>query len=114
MNQTIERWCVQSFLVQWAKKNWHRQDIDRLELEKKSCAAELEKAEQKIIALGEEIAQKDTRRQELEIACVQSDVYKEEERLLASKQHLQEEQTRLQRGMQKLEAGNQAQNPKSS
>ena len=104
MNQTIERWCVQSFLVQWAEKELAQADIDRHELEKKSCAAELEKAEQKIIALGEEIAQKDTRRQELEIACVQSDVYKEEERLLASKQHLQEEQTRLQRGMQKLEA----------
>lgn len=91
-------------MVQWAEKELAQADIDRHELEKKSCAAELEKAEQKIIALGEEIAQKDTRRQELEIACVQSDVYKEEERLLASKQHLQEEQTRLQRGMQKLEA----------
>ncbi len=61
MNQTIERWCVQSFLVQWAEKELAQADIDRHELEKKSCAAELEKAEQKIIALGEEIAQKDTR-----------------------------------------------------
>ena len=52
MNQTIERWCVQSFLVQWAEKELAQADIDRHELEKKSCAAELEKAEQKIIALA--------------------------------------------------------------
>ena len=35
MNQAIERWRVQSFLVLWSKKEVEQAQIDRFELEKK-------------------------------------------------------------------------------
>lgn len=102
MNQTIDRWRVQSFLVQWAEKELAQAEIDRRELEKQARTDELASVKQQIDVLNQQIIQTETRCRELEAACAQSSVFQEEERLLNRKQNLQDEQTKLHQGVQKL------------
>ena len=92
MNQAIERWRVQSFLVLWSHKELVQAQIDRRELEKRDCAADLASTEDAIGALTTQIEQKENRRRELDLACAQSSVFQEEERLRNQKQMLLEEQ----------------------
>lgn len=88
MNQAIDRWRVQSFLVIWSKKEMEQAKIDRFELEKRDCAAELTTIDKSIMAISERITQKENRRRELDLACAQSSVFQEEEKLCNRKQML--------------------------
>ena len=102
MNQAMDRWRVQSFLVQWAQKETQQGKIDRLEVEKQHCTQQLSETEQKIQELAETIGQKDQRRQELELACAQSSVFQEEEKLNQQKAALLNEQQKLMQELQRM------------
>lgn len=102
MNQAIERWRVQSFLVLWSHKELVQSQIDHRELEKQDCAATLASTEEAIEALTTQIEQKENRRRELDLACAQSSVFQEEERLRNQKNLLLEEQKKLMQDLQAL------------
>ena len=92
MNQSIDRWRVQSFLVLWSKKEVEQSQIDRRELEKQDRIAELATTDDDIEKLTYQISQKENRRRELDLACAQSSVFQEEEKLRNRKQALLDEQ----------------------
>lgn len=100
--QAIERWRIQSFLSQWAKKEVQKASIQRSELERQDCKTALAKTEEKALELNDEITQKETRKRELELAVAQSDVYKEQEKLFNQKQHCILESQRLTAGLENL------------
>lgn len=102
MNQAIDRWRVQSFLVLWSHKELVQAQIDRRELEKQDCAADLVSTEKAIETLTTQIEQKESRRRELDLACAQSSVFQEEERLRNQKQMLLDEQKKLMQDLQAL------------
>lgn len=102
MNQAVERWRVQSFLVLWSHKELVQAQIDRRELEKQDCAADLTSTEKAIETLTTQIEQKESRRRELDLACAQSSVFQEEERLRNQKQMLLDEQKKLMQDLQAL------------
>ena len=102
MNQAIERWRVQSFLVLWSHKEMVQSQIDHRELEKQDCAAALALTEEEIETLTTQIEQKESRRRELDLACAQSSVFQEEERLRNQKQMLLDEQKKLMQDLQNL------------
>ena len=102
MNQAIDRWRVQSFLVLWSKKEIEQAQIDRFELEKRDCIAELTTIEKSIMTISDRITQKENRRRELDLACAQSSVFQEEEKLRNRKQTLLNEQKRLTQDLQSL------------
>ena len=102
MNQTMDRWRVQSFLVQWAQKETQQGTLDRLEVEKQDCAQRLTETEQKIQKLADTIGQKDQRRQELELACAQSSVFQEQDKLNQQKTALLSEQKKLMQELQRM------------
>lgn len=102
MNQAIDRWRIQSFLVNWSKKEIVQALIDRRELEKKDCAADLAATEEAIATLTAQIAQKESRRRELDLACAQSSVFQEEEKLRNQKEALLGEQKKLMQELQTL------------
>ena len=102
MNQAIDRWRVQSFLVLWSKKEIEQAQIDRFELEKRDSTTELAAIEKSIMTISDRIAQKENRRRELDLACAQSSVFQEEEKLRNRKQALQDEQKRLMQDLQSL------------
>lgn len=102
MNQAIDRWRVQSFLVLWSKKEMEQAQIDRFELEKRDCTAELTTIEKGIMTISDRITQKENRRRELDLACAQSSVFQEEEKLRNRKQTLLNEQKRLTQDLQSL------------
>ena len=102
MNQAIDRWRVQSFLVLWSKKEMEQAQIDRFELEKRDCTAELTTIEKSIMTISDRITQKENRRRELDLACAQSSVFQEEEKLRNRKQTLLNEQKRLTQDLQSL------------
>lgn len=102
MNQAIERWRVQSFLVLWSHKELVQAQIDRRELEKQDCAADLTSTEKAIETLTTQIEQKESRRRELDLACAQSSVFQEEKRLRNQKQMLLDEQKKLMQDLQAL------------
>lgn len=102
MNQAIDRWQVQSFLVLWSKREVEQSQIDRLELEKQDRYSQLATAKDQIEALSSQIAQKENRRRELDLACAQSSVFQEEEKLSSRKQALLEEQRKLLQELQNL------------
>lgn len=102
MNQAIDRWRVQSFLVLWSHKELVQAQIDRRELEKQDCAAGLVSTEKAIETLTTQIEQKESRRRELDLACAQSSVFQEEERLRNQKQMLLDEQKKLMQDLQAL------------
>ena len=102
MNQAMERWRVQSFLVRWANKEVVQAQIQRREAEKQNCAADLAATEAAIQALTAQIEQKEGRRRELELACAQSSVFQEEDRLRTQKQQLLDEQKKLMQDLQNL------------
>ncbi len=102
MNQAMDRWHVQSFLVQWAQKEAQQGKIDKFEAEKQGCIDQLSATELKIQEIADQIGRKETRRQDLELACAQSSVYQEEEKLRNQKQTLLTEQDRLMEGLQRL------------
>lgn len=102
MNQSVDRWRVQSFLVLWSEKEVEQSQIDRLELEKQDHHSELAATKDCIAALSSQIAQKESRRRELDLACAQSSVFQEEEKLRNRKQALLEEQKKLLQELQNL------------
>ena len=102
MNQAIDRWRVQSFLALWSKKEMEQAQIDRFELEKRDCTAELTTIEKGIMTISDRITQKENRRRELDLACAQSSVFQEEEKLRNRKQTLLNEQKRLTQDLQSL------------
>ena len=102
LNQAIDRWRVQSFLVLWSKKEMEQAQIDRFELEKQNCTTELDVMEKRIAEISAQIEQKENRKRELDLACAQSSVFQEEEKLRSHKQALLDEQARLFQGLQSL------------
>ena len=102
MNQAIDRWRVQSFLVLWSKKEMEQAQIDRFELEKRDSTTELAAIEKSIMTISDRITQKENRRRELDLACAQSSVFQEEEKLRNRKQALLDEQKRLTQDLQSL------------
>lgn len=102
MNQAIDRWRVQSFLALWSKKEMEQAQIDRFELEKSDCNAELATIEKSITTISDRITQKENRRRELDLACAQSSVFQEEEKLRNRKQTLLDEKKRLTQDLQAL------------
>lgn len=95
MNQAIERWRIQSFLVLWSEKELAQAEIDRRELEKQDCLSELTAVTGHLEKLTEQIELKDARRRELELACAQSSVAQEQDKLENSKKALLAEQKKL-------------------
>lgn len=102
MNQAIDRWRVQSFLVLWSQKEMKQVQIDRFELEKRDCITGLASTEESIEAISAQIAQKENRRRELDLACAQSSVFQEEEKLRSRKQGLLDEQEKLLQDLRSL------------
>ena len=102
MNQAIDRWRVQSFLVLWSQKEIQQAQIDRFELEKQDCITGLASTEESIESISSQIAQKESRRRELDLACAQSSVFQEEEKLRNRKQALLDEQKKLLQDLQSL------------
>ena len=102
MNQSIERFRVQSFLVLWSEKEIEQSKIDRRETEKQDCIAGQASAEADIETLTDQITQKENRRRELDLACAQSSVFQEEERLCTAKQALLNEQKKLLQDLQSV------------
>lgn len=102
MNQSIDRWRVQSFLVLWSEKEAAQAQIERLDLEKQDRHSELAAAKDCIEALSSQISQKESRRRELDLACAQSSVFQEEEKLRSRKQTLLNEQKKLLKELQDL------------
>lgn len=102
MNQAIERWRVQAFLVQWSQKEMQQSKLHQLELEKQDCTDKLTATEKRIRDISDKIAQNEDRRRKLEAICDQSRLSQEKEKLDSRRQALQEEQNRLQRELQTL------------
>lgn len=102
MNQAIERWRVQTFLVLWAEKEMKQAQIDRLTLEKQDRVTGLASTEESIESISSQITQKESRRRELDLACAQSSVFQEEEKLRNRKQALLDEQKKLLQDLQSL------------
>ena len=102
MNQAIDRWRVQTFLVQWSHKEIVQAQIDRFEVEKNDCIAAFALTEESIEEISSQITQKENRRRELDVACAQSSVFQEEEKLRNRKQVLLEEQKKLLQDLQSL------------
>ena len=102
MNQAIERWRVQAFLVQWSQKEMQQSKLHQLELEKQDCTDKLTATEERIRDISDKIAQNEDRRRKLEAICDQSRLSQEKEKLDSRRQALQEEQNRLQRELQTL------------
>ena len=102
MNQAIERWRVQAFLVQWSQKEMQQSKLHQLELEKQDCTDKLTATEERIRDISDKIAQNEDCRRKLEAICNQSRLSQEKEKLDSRRQALQEEQNRLQRELQTL------------
>lgn len=102
MNQAVDRWRIQSFLVDWAHREMLQGQIDRKEQEKRDCIDNLNATEKAIEELTAQTEQKEGRRRELELACAQSSVFQEEEKLRTQKQRLSDEQKKLTRELQAL------------
>lgn len=102
MNQAIDRWRVQTFLVQWSHKEIVQAQIDRFVVEKNDCIADLALTEESIEEISSQITQKENRRRELDVACAQSSVFQEEEKLRNRKQVLLDEQKKLLQDLQSL------------
>ncbi len=102
MQQSIERWRIQSFLTLWAQKEVQQAKVNQHELEKEDCIKDLKSTEQAIVEIADTIQQKESRRRELDLACAQSSVFQEEEKLSTQKQTLLADQSRLMRELQSL------------
>ena len=102
MYQAIDRWKVQSFLVQWSQKEMKQSQIHHFEQDKKDCEEKLTATEENIREISDQITQKESRRRELDLACAQSSVFQEEEKLHSRKQMLLDERERLYQELQFL------------
>lgn len=100
--QAIERWRIQSFLSQWAKKEVQKSSIHHSEQERQDCKTALTKAIEQAQELNDQITQTETRKRELELAVAQSNVYKEQEKLSNQKQQCVLENKRLTAGLEGL------------
>lgn len=101
MQQVIDRWQQQLFLVQWAQKEDLEDQIGRRTAEKRDCKADIEKSVAAFDKVSALIDQKERRKTELITACAQSDIYREEERLRTRKDNLLSEQSKLLEQLQK-------------
>lgn len=95
MQQAIERFQIQSFLVLWAKKEDQEARILICENEKRDCEAAIQLADRECQRIAEEIKKKELRKDELREACARSDVFNEENKLRATIHNLQTEQKNL-------------------
>ncbi|MCD8004321.1 MAG: hypothetical protein LUE91_01460 [Oscillospiraceae bacterium] len=100
VQQALERWRVQSFLVDWSEKEVEQAEIDRREAEKRDCGRDLAAVETRIEELVRQTEQKENRRRELDLACAQSSVFQEQEKLEVQKAALLEEQKKLLQNLQ--------------
>ena len=81
MTRSVDRWRVQSFLVQWAQKEDMQAQIDSREQEKRNCLSELTAADTAIEDLAGQVQAKEERRRQMDRDYAQSDTYQERERL---------------------------------
>lgn len=77
MTRSVDRWRVQSFLVQWAQKEDMQAQIDSREQEKRNCLSELTAADTAIEDLAGQVQAKEERRRQLDRDYAQSDTYQE-------------------------------------
>ena len=77
MTRSVDRWRVQSFLVQWAQKEAMQAQIDSREQEKRNCLSELTTADTAIEDLAGQVQAKEERRRQLDRDYAQSDTYQE-------------------------------------
>lgn len=101
MTRSVDRWRVQSFLVQWAQKEDVQAQIDSREQEKRNCLSELTAADTAIEDLAGQVQAKEERRRQLDRDYAQSDTYQERERLGNQKQSLLTEQSKLVQEMER-------------
>ena len=101
MTRSVDRWRVQSFLVQWAQKEDMQAQIDSREQEKRNCLSELTAADTAIEDLAGQVQAKEERRRQLDRDYAQSDTYQERERLGNQKQSLLTEQSKLVQEMER-------------
>ena len=64
MTRSVDRWRVQSFLVQWAQKEDMQAQIDSREQEKRNCLSELTAADTAIEDLAGQVQAKEERRRQ--------------------------------------------------
>lgn len=95
MQQTIDRWQQQTFLVLWAQKETLEGENNKKLLEKKDNEDRVSATTAEIERLTLLVQQKERRKEELIAACAQSDVSREEDRLRSAQNMLLREQQRL-------------------
>lgn len=95
MQQAMDRWQQQSFLVLWAQKEDLDAENNKRLLEQKDCEARGKSLGAEIDSITVTIQQKERRKEELIAACAQSDVSREEEKLRSMRESLLAEQKRL-------------------
>lgn len=100
MQQAIDRYNQQRFLVLWSEKEALSGQIQKHTLEKEDCTEKIRDAEIKIQEQDAEIAKKDKRKNELITARLQSTVSIEQHSLEQRKQKLQLEQQSLMQHLQ--------------
>lgn len=95
MQQAIDRWQQQSFLVLWAQKEDLESEINKRTLEQQDCKDSIHREMDEFDRIVADIDRMERRRTELITVCGQSDVYREEDRLKTAKASLQDEQKNL-------------------
>ena len=88
MQQTIDRWQQQTFLVLWAQKETLEGENNKKLLEKKDNEDRVSATTAEIERLTILVQQKERRKEELIAACAQSDVSREEDRLRSAQNML--------------------------
>ena len=95
LQQAIDRYRQQRFLVLWSQKESLEAKIRKYENEKKDCREEIAACEEKVRQILAWIDEKDHRKNELIAICAQSNVYQEKDKLENAKKNLQKEQREL-------------------
>lgn len=95
MQQTMDRWKQQTFLVAWAQKEDLEAENNKRLLEQQDCEAKVQSETANIERITSLIQQKEQRKEELIAACAQSDVSREEDKLRSAQKLLITEQQRL-------------------
>lgn len=95
MQQAMDRWKQQTFLVSWAQKEDLEAENNKRLLEQRDCESKVQSETANIERIASLIQRKEQRKEELIAACAQSDVSREEDKLRSSQKLLLAEQQRL-------------------
>lgn len=95
MQQAMDRWKQQTFLVSWAQKEDLEAENNKRLLEQQDCESKIQSESANVERIASLIQRKELRKEELIAACAQSDVSREEDKLRSSQKLLLAEQQRL-------------------